>query len=1149
MARCMIVEKKLSKMFWAEVVNTGVYILNRLLTKAIKNQTPFEAWSGVKPVVSNLKVFRSICYAMVPADKRTKLDEKSRSMNLYKEDKKIDEEFIPQQPTEDLTDKAETEEDEEFLVRGTRTLADVYARSNMVVLEPGNDTEAARSEARRNAMQEELSMIEKNNTWELVDRPRNRKVIRVKWIFKKKLNPDGSVHKYKARLMVKGFAQQQGVDFSDTFASEARHDTIRRFLGMEIDQSSDGIFVCQERYANEVLKKFGMENCKPVDTILVPNMKLSKDDSAMRVDEGFMSNQSELHLRAAKKVLRYVKGNTMFGIWFKKSENLELLGYTNSDRGGSLDDMKSTSGYVFYINLGTICWLSKKQETVAQSTVEAEYISTAVTVNQAIWLKKILIDLKQNQGSPTLILCDNQSAVAMAKNPILHDRTKHINTKFHVVREAQYNGEVSLIHCRGENQNADIMTKALSKAKTEAFLGIEKIYEKGVSDYLSVSLWCDYLRFGQECDPSIREFSPDGIAKARNLFEHAITATGLHVAEGNVVGLFAGMNYSSKRALVDYTVKKLCLPIFRLYIRIAYVSEGMGKLQDWEMVMKFQRKNGSPFNSPSTTAAAVSHLQDASCLHYLRSVLEKFGDAVPTVYPFDFYARLFMVESLESLGIDQHFKNEIRRVLDETYRCWLQGEEEILLDPATCAMAFRLLRVNGYNVSSDPLTKFSEEDQFFRSLGGYLNDLSAVLELYKASQIMIHPDELILEKQNLWTRRFLGQKLSSGSVHSDRLGKHVSKQVEYALKFPYHLQLDRVAHRRSMENYSVDGTRILKTSYRSLNIGNKYFQKLAVDEINICQLIYREELEHLERWVVENRLDRLKFARQKMPYSFFCGAATLFSPELSDARISWAKNIVLTFVVDDFFDVEGSIEELVNLVELVEKWNLEEDIKFCSEEYKCIISVLKNLYCEMEDKGFTWQGRDLTTHVAEIWLNLLKSQLKEAEWLRNKSLPTVDEYIENACVTYALGPIVFPTMYLVGPKLPEELVTHPEFHKLYKLASICGRLLNDIQSLKRECKEETLNAVSLQTIHSKGVIAEEEAIENLRSVVNSSRRELLRLVLQEKGSIIPRPIKDLFLKTSKSSHLFYMEDDGFTSDSMMNFVNDLIQEQLCVNKL
>ncbi|KAK3221121.1 hypothetical protein Dsin_015091 [Dipteronia sinensis] len=101
---------------------------------------------------------------------------------------------------------------------------------------------------------------------------------------------------------------------------------------------------------------------------------------------------------------------------------------------------------------------------------------------------------------------------------------------------------------------------------------------------------------------------------------------------------------------------------------LAYVTDGMGKLQDWEEIMKYQRKNGSLFNSPSTTAAALTHLQNAGCLHYLRFLLEKFGDSVPAVYPLDTNIHLNMVEIVQSLGIDGHFRKEIRRVLEETYR-------------------------------------------------------------------------------------------------------------------------------------------------------------------------------------------------------------------------------------------------------------------------------------------------------------------------------------------------------------------------------------------------------------------------------------------------------------------------------------------------
>ncbi|XP_044468247.1 ent-kaurene synthase, chloroplastic isoform X3 [Mangifera indica] len=611
------------------------------------------------------------------------------------------------------------------------------------------------------------------------------------------------------------------------------------------------------------------------------------------------------------------------------------------------------------------------------------------------------------------------------------------------------------------------------------------------------------------------------------------------------------LNLPLKAAEIDALVHRRHSEVRRIYLEgrkeyLAYVSEGMGKLQDWEMVMKYQRKNGSLFNSPSATAAALSHLQVAGCLEYLRSVLEKFGDAVPTFYPFDLYARLFLVESLQSLGIDHHFKNEIRGVMDETYRYWLQGEGEILLDPATCAMAFRLLRFNGYDISSDPLAKFTE-DQFFNSLGGCLKGIRAVLELYKASQVIIYPDEFLLEKQNLWSRQFLEQELSRGSIHSDRLGKQFSKQVEYQLKFPYHSQLERLAHRRNTENYSVDDISILKTSYRFLNISNEYIQQLAVDDFNICQSIHQEELKNLERWVAQYRLDKLKFARQKLPYCYFSGAATLFSPELSDARISWAKNGVLTTVVDDFFDVGGSIDELENLVQLVKKWNVEEGMDYCSEAVKIIFSAIHSYICEVGEKAFMWQGRDVTSHVVEIWLNLLKSMLKEAEWCRNKSVPSLDEYMENAYVSFALGPIVLPAVYLVGPKLPEESVKHPEIHNLYKLMSTSGRLLNDIRGFKRESKQGKLNAVSLHMINSD--ITEEEAMQKLRSLIDSNRRELLRLVLQEKGSIIPRAVKDLFWKMSKVLHLFYMKNDGFTSQDMFNFVNDVVQEPVSVEKL
>ncbi|KAM7250445.1 hypothetical protein ACFE04_022328 [Oxalis oulophora] len=549
---------------------------------------------------------------------------------------------------------------------------------------------------------------------------------------------------------------------------------------------------------------------------------------------------------------------------------------------------------------------------------------------------------------------------------------------------------------------------------------------------------------------------------------------------------------------------------------LAYLSEGMGKLQDWEMVMKHQRKNGSLFNSPSATSAALTHLHNAD---------------FPAIYPMDINARLSIIIALERLGIEGDFHKEING-----------DEEEMLLDASTCAMAFHALRRNGYEVSSDSLSRFAEENGFFSSLEGYLKDVGAVLELYRASQLIIYPDESILDNQNSWTSNFLRQELSNGSIHAKKI-----KEVDDTLHFPYHANFDRLAHRRSMEHYKVDNIRILKTSYR-LNICNEDILTLAMQDFNTSQPIYRKELEHLGRWIVESRLDKLKFARQKLDYCYFSAAASIFSPHMSDARTSWTKNSVLTFVVDDFFDVGGTYEELVNLVQMMETWDVNVWVDSCSEQVEIIFSALHITICEIAENALLWQGRDITRHIVKIWVDLLRSFLQEAEWAKNKSVPTLNEYMENAYVSFALGPIVVLTVYLIGYKVSDEVYNSPEFQKLFQHMSICGRLLNDIQTYKRESTQGKLNVVSLHLIHGGSDITVDDVVEKLKSDIEFHRREVLRLVLSEKGSTCPRACKDLFWKMTKVLHMFYMKDDGFTAqEDMMKTVNSLFYEPVNID--
>ncbi|KAL7605320.1 hypothetical protein Lser_V15G15694 [Lactuca serriola] len=550
------------------------------------------------------------------------------------------------------------------------------------------------------------------------------------------------------------------------------------------------------------------------------------------------------------------------------------------------------------------------------------------------------------------------------------------------------------------------------------------------------------------------------------------------------------------------------------------------------MVMKYQMKNGSIFNSPSATAAALIHNQnDVGCLDYLSSLLNKFGNAVPTVYPLDLYIRLYMVDTLGRLGITRHFKMEIQNVLDETYR---NGDIQIFMDVVTCALAFRLLRINGYEVSSDSLAKITKEGDYMSSCKDGFKDVYAALEVFKASQIIYQEELAGLGEQN--STGFLKREISidSNCIH---------REVDDALKLPFNGSLERMSTRRNIEHYNVDNKIILKTTYSSLNVSNEDYLRLAVEDFNACQFIYREEIKDLERWVVEFRLDKLKFARQKTAYCYFSAASTFPSPELSDARISWAKSCMLTTVMDDFFDGGGSIDELVNLVQTVEKWNVDVQNDCCSEEVRILFLAIKDTASSNIDKAFKWQERDITSHVVEIWVDVVKSMLREAIWARDGSVPTMTEYIENGLLSFALGPIVPLAIYFVGPKLSEEIVQSSEYHKLFELMSTYGRLLNDIHTFKRESKAGQLNAVPLYMSHRKNTgIEEQEAVEEIKMLMENHRREMMKLVLETKGSIVPKACKDAFWSMCNVVNLFYAKDDGYTGNAILDVVKEIIYD-------
>jgi hypothetical protein len=161
-----------------------------------------------------------------------------------------------------------------------------------------------------------------------------------------------------------------------------------------------------------------------------------------------------------------------FGLFYRKGEKQELIGYTDSDYAGDQDDRKSTSGYVFMLSSGAVSWSSKKQPVVTLSTTEAEFIAAASSVCQSVWLRRILQQLNHEPRKSTTIYCDNSSTIKLSKNPVLHGRSKHIDVQFHFLRELTKDEVVELIQCSSQEQVADIMTKPL---KLDVFQNLREL--------------------------------------------------------------------------------------------------------------------------------------------------------------------------------------------------------------------------------------------------------------------------------------------------------------------------------------------------------------------------------------------------------------------------------------------------------------------------------------------------------------------------------------------------------------------------------------------------------------------------------------------------------------------------------------------------
>ncbi|GJR73656.1 retrovirus-related pol polyprotein from transposon TNT 1-94 [Tanacetum coccineum] len=303
-----------------------------------------------------------------------------------------------------------------------------------------------------------------------------------------------------------GFVDQDNPSHMTTKFKMSMMGQMSFFLGLQISQSPRGIFINQSKYASEIVKKYGLLTTDSVDTPLVEKSKLDEDLQGKQVDATlyrgmigslmyltssrpdliyavclcarYQAKPTEKHLQAVKRIFRYLKGTINMGLWYSKDTGISLTAYADADHAGCQDTRRSTSGSAQFLGNKLVSWSSKKQKCTAISSTEAEYIALSGCCAQILWMRSQLTDYGF-QFNKIPLYCDNKSAIALCCNNVQHSRAKHIDVRYHFIKEQVENGIVELYFVQTEYQLADIFTKPLPRERFN-FL-IEKLGMRSMS--------------------------------------------------------------------------------------------------------------------------------------------------------------------------------------------------------------------------------------------------------------------------------------------------------------------------------------------------------------------------------------------------------------------------------------------------------------------------------------------------------------------------------------------------------------------------------------------------------------------------------------------------------------------------------------------
>nr|WDY79047.1 linalool/nerolidol synthase [Actinidia chinensis] len=456
---------------------------------------------------------------------------------------------------------------------------------------------------------------------------------------------------------------------------------------------------------------------------------------------------------------------------------------------------------------------------------------------------------------------------------------------------------------------------------------------------------------------------------------------------------------------------------------------------------------------------------------------------------------LKIIDLLRRLGVAYHFEEEIEEILNLVH--FNEG-----LDFYTTALQFRLLREHGYLISSDVFDKFKcgEEGMFMEKLS---KDVIGLLSLYEASHYGMHGEDDLEE-----TKQFCVKHLNS------LIGKmdiKLTKLVQESLEFPLRWRMPRLEARNFINLYEMD------------NAKSSLLLELAKLDYNLVQSVHQNEVKELTKWWMDLGLkEKLKFSRDRLMENYLWAMGVVSEPLFSNCRKGLTKFVCLLSVIDDMYDIYGSLDELKHFTDAVDRWDMKATDELPEYMKICYLAMF-NFGNEIAYDVLRDHGLNVISYIKEAWGNLCRSYLVEARWFYGGYTATLDEYLQNAWVSVGGPGAIAHACLLLGPPITktslDSIKTSSE--PIY-WSSLITRLSDDLGTSKAEISRGDV-AKSVQCYMIKEGVTENCARDHIKGLISFSWRKLNEASVR---SLHPKSIITMSLNMARTAQCIYQYGDG-----------------------